>query len=152
MPIRIEPLKDDSNHNHIALKGTATWSMAAAALKERKGQGSWPLVVLKSDGSFSAATFDEIFAGGEVAPEAAVETIATLKSVETIEVDSLTTGEAINKATNTGKLYVITANGKYKYVVNGRKRGGGDLPSGKLGELAGKTADLSKLGDFLLDE
>lgn len=152
MPVRIERLKEEITNNHIAMKGSTTWSMAAAALKERKGQSSWPLVVLKSDGSFSAATFDEIFASGEVAPEAVLETILALQPVETIDADSMTTKEVNDKATSTGKLYVITANGKYKYAVNGRKRGGGDLPSGKLSELAGKTADLSKLGDFLLDE
>ncbi len=152
MPIRIDPLKQNNNHNHIALKGTATWSLAAAALQQRKGQSNWPLVVLKSDGAFSAATFDEIYKSGEISPDAAIETIAALNPVETIDVGAMSTGEAENKATNSGKLYVITENGKYKYAVNGRKRGGGDLPSGKLSQLAGKTADLSKLGDFLLDE
>ncbi|MBI3244185.1 MAG: hypothetical protein HYZ49_18035 [Chloroflexi bacterium] len=152
MPIRIDSLKQDLTYNHIALKGTATWSIAVAALQQRNGQSNWPLVVLKSDGTFSAAAFNKIIASGDIPPDTAIETITSLKPVETIDVNSMSTGEAKNKADNFSKLYVITENGKYKYIVGKIERGGGDLPSGKLGELAGKTADLSKLGDFLLDE
>jgi hypothetical protein len=37
-------------------------------------------------------------------------------------------------------------------MVKGANRSGEGLPTGKLDKLAGSGVDLSKLGDFLLDE
>jgi hypothetical protein len=151
MPIREAALKDPKN-NHIAIKGTATWAMAAAALKQKNGAATWPLVVLKTDGTYGAETFEQIVKK-DVAAEAAVETIPGLCPVKAVEADLMSTGDAetLANAEKCIKLLVVVEKGKFKGVLFAGSHRGGDLPTSKLNELAGSNVDLSKLGDLLLD-
>ena len=151
MPIREAALKDSKN-NHIAIKGSATWAEAAAALKQKKGTATWPLVVLKSDSAYGAATFEEL-AKKDIAPGTAVETISSLYVVKSVEADSMSTGDAEQLANSAKdiKLLVVVEKGKFKGVIYAGTHRGGDLPSSKLSELAGSNVDLSKLSDLLLD-
>ena len=153
MPVHVEDLKPEEQV-HIAVKHNTTWAMAAAALKQRFGNPSWPLVVKKSDGSYAAARYQTILEAGEVSPETEVEKLPGLMPIETVEMRSIGTGAAWDKVNSSNaKLIVLTDQTKFAGVmVKGANRSGGSLPSGKLDRLAGSNVDLSKLGDFLLDE
>lgn len=153
MPIRLEALPENEKV-HIAVKHNTTWAMAAAALKQKAGNPSWPLVVKKSDGSYVSARYQTILEASEVAPETEADQLPGLIAVESVEMNSIGTRAAQDKVTaSKAKLIVLTDQNKFAGVmVKGADRSGGGLPTGKLDQLAGSNVDLSKLGDFLLDE
>lgn len=154
MPIRLEKLPENET-SHIAVKHNMTWAMAAAALKQKPGWNlTWPLVVKKSDGSYVAARYQTILEGGDVPPETPAENLPGLMPVESVDKNSIGTETAQDKVTRSdAKLIVVTDQDKFAgVVVKGVNRSGEGLPTGKLDKLAGSNVDLSKLGDFLLDE
>lgn len=153
MPIRLDSL-DTSEKVHVAVKHDATWAMAAAALKQKSGNLSWPLVVRKADGSYAAVRFQAVVEAGDVPPDTLAEALPGLVPVEAVEMDSISTGPAWDKVNaSQTRLLVVTAAGKFAgTMARGISRGDGGLPASKLDQLAGGVADLSKLGSFLLDE
>jgi len=153
MPVRLESLSADEKV-HIAVKHNTTWAMAAAALKQKAGNPTWPLVVKKSDGSYAAARFQNILEAGDVPPETEAENLPGLVPVAAVETTAVGTGAAWDIVNSSdAKMIVLTTESKFAGVmVKGANRSGGTLPTSKLDKLAGSNVDLSKLGDFLLDE
>jgi len=155
MPVRLEML-DASEKNHVAVKGNTPWAMAAAALINNNGQAHWPLVVRKADGTYAATTFEAILKAGDVSPDTLAENLPGLVPVETITVNSMGTDAARDRVNGLKGLklaVVVDDRGKYLgALAKPVSRSGGELPTAKLDQLAGQQADLSKLGDFLLDE
>ncbi len=153
MPVKLENL-EESEKAHVAVKGNTTWAMAAAALKQRGGSPSWPLVVRKSDGSYAAATFETILKAGDVPPDTPAENLPGLVSVKTLDVSSMGVGAARSEVFNTKglKLFVLMDGEKFVGALSTGIVRGGELPTAKLNQLAGQHTDLAKLGDFLLDE
>ncbi len=153
MPIRLETL-EDSEKLHIAVKGNATWAMAAAALKQKGGNPSWPLVVKKSDNTYAAVRYQTVLEGSDLPPDTLAEVLPGLTAVEAVDINSVGTDVAwgiVNQSKF--KLIVITSQGKFVGVMaKGAHRGDTRLPTSKLDQLAGQNVDLSQLGDFLLDE
>lgn len=153
VPIQLENL-EESEKAHVAVKGSTPWAMAAAALKQRGGNPSWPLVVRKSDGSYAAATFDAILKAGDLPPDTPAEALPGLVPVKTLDVNSMGVGVARDEVQRVKelKLYVLMDGEKFVGALSAGMVRGGELPTAKLNELAGKQTDLTKLGDFLLDE
>lgn len=153
MPIRLEMLEEGEKAN-VAVKGNTTWAMAAAALKQKGGDPSWPLVVKKADGFYVAATYATILNAGDIPPNTQAEALPGLVPVQAVELDSMSTKQAQDHVAvlKSPQLIVAVNQGKYVGAIKGIGRTGGELPTAKLNELAGKQTDLAKLGDFLLDE
>ena len=153
MPIRLESL-DSSEKVHVAVKHDATWAMTAAALKQKRGNFSWPLVVRKADGSYAAVRFQAVVEAGEIPPDTLAEALPGLAPVEAVEMNSISTGTAWDKVNaSKTRLLVVTKAGKFAgTMAEGVIRGDGGLPTTKLDQLAGGVVDLSKLSSFLLDE
>lgn len=153
MPVRLEGL-DASEKAHIAVKGNTTWLMCAAALKQRRGDPSWPLVVRKSDGTYAAARFSTILDAGDVPPETAAEDLPGLAAVGTLSVDSMGTDAArdyVNRLQGLKLVVLVDGEGRFVGTLSqGISRS--NLPSGKLDAMTSGPVDLSKLKDFLLDE
>ena len=155
MPIRFEGL-DDSEKFHIAVKGNTPWAAAAAALKQKAGNPSWPLVVKKSDGTYAAVQFKTLLEADDIPPDTQAENLPGLTPVEVLKVSAMGTDAARDHVSNMKgpKLAVVVDDsGKFMGTIGkGAHRGDGGLPTSKLDQLAGQNVDLSKLGDFLLDE
>lgn len=153
MPIHLEDL-ELKEKVHVAVKYDTTWAMAAAALKQKAGNPSWPLVIRKPDGSYVATRYKTILESGDVAPETEAINLPGLMPIDAVEMKSIGTGAAWDKVnSSSAKLIVLTDGSKFAGVmVKGADRSGEGFPTSKLDQLAGSVADLSKLGDFLLDE
>ncbi|MBM4423986.1 MAG: hypothetical protein FJ030_11440 [Chloroflexi bacterium] len=154
MPIRLDHL-EPSEKVHVAVKGNATWAMAAAALKQKGGNPTWPLVVRKADGSYAAVSFEAILNSGDLPPDTLAENLPGLSPVDSVEINSMGTDAARDRVSGLKgmKLIVIAdADGKFMGTLGkGIKRSGGELPTAKLDQLAGQNVDLTQLGDLLLD-
>ncbi len=153
MPIHMDKLAENEKA-HVGVKHDATWAMAAAALQQKSGNLSWPLVVRKSDGTYAAASYAKILEAGDASPDTLAENLPGLVKVDSVDIKDVGTETAQGMAQSApAKLIVVTNEGKYAGIVGtGSYRTGSDLPASKLDNLAGGNVDLSKLGDFLLGD
>ena len=154
MPIRLEAL-DAAEKFHVAVKGDATWLMAAHALKQRGGNPSWPLVVRKSDGTYAAVQYQTVLESGEVAPDTLAENLPGLAPVGTLKAGEMGTEAArdhVNGLKGLKLVVVVGDDGKFKGTIGKGAHRGEGLPSGKLNSMTSGPVDLSKLKDFLLDD
>ncbi len=125
MPIQAEALEAPENL-HLAVHGHATLRQALALLISPDVDGGpwWHLVVLRSNGTWAAARFAELYLAavddhGKL--EVSLGELELLTPVRSVEGDALSTVAAANLAKNSpGKLVVVTEDGKPCGILCGR--------------------------------
>jgi hypothetical protein len=160
-PIHDEALRQSKNA-HVLLGGDQTLYEAARKIEAAGGQSWWHVVVDLGEGRYAAALYGALIKRTEDTPEAERAALVTTRlrdlgepliEAKVVEQAGMSTTGAEGLASESpGELVAVTHNGKFAGILYvGGRRSAGLFAAWSLLELPGVPADLSPVGDELLD-